>query len=222
MSRVRPIGSSSSSSTAEPLPISLLVRERLAAQNMTVRDLVRALPFQNRSKTVRRLEELQRGRRLPDLLAALTPALNVPPSELEEAMRRTEKLLERRACQERVEHEARAEEHYRTSFRPHAVLTTERRVPTPIFVAVLAGPERLLRLDFPDDLPPGERVSYTCEHCPERVLAFGRVSGFAINERFDRATIHARDGTLLGALPRAVRIGEGSLNGIERLPSIET
>lgn len=198
-----------------PLPIASLVDARMAALGLSERDLARTLPF-GRSKTIRRLDELRRGRRLPDLMAALAPVLHVPAAEIEGAMAETRRVVDERASDAMARIDAGAEARHRTT-RPHVVWTAERTIPRPIFVAVMIGPENLLRLDFPDDLPPGERVAHAAARCPERVLAFGRVLGFAINETPDRATIHARDGTLLGALPEAVRIGQGTLGGLEKL-----
>lgn len=222
MSRLKPLFERMATLVARdtslgPLPIARLLDERMTTCDLSERDLAHALPFANRSKTIRRLEELGKGRRLPDLMAALAPVLGVPATDIEDAMVGTHQLIEERTTHAMARVEAGAEAHYRDTFRSHAVWTVENRIPRPIFVAVMIGPENLLRLDFPDDLLATERVSYASEHCPKSVLAFGRTLGFAVNEALDHATIHTRDGTLLGALSKAVRIGQGTLGGLETL-----
>ena len=49
--------------------------------------------------------------------------------------------------------EARAEAEWRAAFQPHAIIATERSVPSPIFVAALIGVEKILRIDFDTSLP---------------------------------------------------------------------
>ena len=200
-----------------PLPIATLVDGRMAAKGLSERDLVRALPFANRSKTIRRLDELRRGRRLPDLMAALVPVLGVPAAEIKDAMTETRRVIDERASDAMARIEAGAEAHYLATFRPHVIWTTKRTVPRPMVAAIMFGVPKLLRHDFPDDLPATERVAHAAARCPQTIPSFGRALGFAINEAFDHATIHARDGTLLGVLPDAVRIGQGSLGGLEVL-----
>ena len=88
-------------------------------------------------------------------------------------------------------------------------------------VALAGGPEPFLRHDFPTDLAADARVGHARAAMPGKVMCFGRTIGFAVNEAPNRATIHAPDGTLLGILPRAVRLGEASLGGIERVMVVE-
>lgn len=42
-------------------------------------------------------------------------------------------------------------------FRPHAIIATDRSVPSPIFVAALIGVEKILRIDF--DTSPAQPLS---------------------------------------------------------------
>ena len=48
---------------------------------------------------------------------------------------------------EKQEAEAR-DKIWRENFRPHAIILTERTVPSPIFVAAIIGVEKLLRIDL--------------------------------------------------------------------------
>jgi hypothetical protein len=50
-------------------------------------------------------------------------------------------------------HEAR-EAAWRASFRPHAIILTDRKIPQPIFVPALIGVDELLRIDFPPAANP--------------------------------------------------------------------
>ena len=43
--------------------------------------------------------------------------------------------------------EARTEAEWRAAFQPHAIIATDRSVPSPIFVAALIGVEKILRID---------------------------------------------------------------------------
>ncbi len=48
---------------------------------------------------------------------------------------------------EKREAEAR-EKIWRENFRPHAIILTERTVPSPMFVAAIVGVEKLFRIDL--------------------------------------------------------------------------
>ena len=206
----------------EPLPIAALVDEALRERGLLDADLARLLPFANRSKTVRRFGELREGKRLPDYVAALTPALGLDHGDVERAEAGTAAALAERARLARAAHRARAEAHWLATFRPHAIWRTERSVPQSIHVVALAGgPDRFLRHDFPADLPASRRVLHARAALPSRVLAFGRAIGFAVNDAPNYATVHAPDGTLLGILPRAVQTGEATLGGIERVVRVD-
>jgi hypothetical protein len=54
-------------------------------------------------------------------------------------------------------HEAEARDKiWRENFRPHAIILTERTVPSSIFVAAIIGVEKLLRIDLDPDSRTGE------------------------------------------------------------------
>ena len=205
---------------AIPLPVAALLDARTAALGLSDADFARRLPFANRSKTVRRLAEWREGKRLPNLAAALGPALDVPAEAIERAVAATAVVLKQHVAAARAVVDARGEPRWLAGFRPHAEWRIERTVPNPIFpVAFAGGPRPFLRHDFPDRLAPGARVGHARAAMPGKVPCFGRTIGFAVNEAPNRATTHAPDGTLLGILPRAVRLGRASLGGNERMVS---
>jgi hypothetical protein len=80
------------------------------------------------------------------------------------------------------------EEAYRAEFRPHLVVETERRNPSPIFIAALLGTRRLRIVPLPDDTFSGgeearDRVIQATiiqhyESQRRRVPAFGGITGY--------------------------------------------
>jgi hypothetical protein len=72
-------------------------------------------------------------------------------------------------------------------FRPHAIIATERSIPSPIFVAALIGVEKILRIDFDTSLPEETYVHQALAQIPEQTIAFGRPIGVTVNYAPDRA-----------------------------------
>ena len=64
--------------------------------------------------------------------------------------------------------EARAEPEWRADFQPHAIIATERTVPSPIFVAALIGVEKILRIDFDTSFPEETYVHQALAKLPEQ------------------------------------------------------
>ncbi len=73
--------------------------------------------------------------------------------------------------------EARAEAEWRAAFQPHAIIVTERSVPSPIFVAALIGVEKILRIEFDTSLPEETYFHQAVAKLPEQTIAFGRPMG---------------------------------------------
>ena len=65
-------------------------------------------------------------------------------------------------------------------FRPHAIIATDRSVPSPIFVAALIGVEKILRIDFDTSLPEATFVQQALAKIPEQTIAFGRPTGVTV------------------------------------------
>jgi hypothetical protein len=72
-------------------------------------------------------------------------------------------------------------------FRPHAIIATDRSVPSPIFVAALIGVEKILRINFDTSLPEATFVQQALAKLPEQTIAFGRPTGVTVNYAPDRA-----------------------------------
>jgi hypothetical protein len=60
---------------------------------------------------------------------------------------------------------------YRSSFVPHAIILTERKVPQPIFIAAVLGVDRLLRVDFDLTKDPATFVEQALPTLPTSPLS---------------------------------------------------
>ena len=78
-------------------------------------------------------------------------------------------------------------------------------MPSPIFVAVIIGVEKLLRIDL------DATVQQVLERLPERVPAFGNPIGFVINYSPVQAVRFDRNGLPIAILDEAVRPGTATL-----------
>lgn len=178
-------------------PLLNLVRDGLSRLDVSRNELVRRMGYANLEKGRRRLREVEAGelRTARHLSGRLAEALELPLAEVEaviEAERDTQ---------------ARAEEAaYRASFRPHAVLITERNRPGSVMSGMGAGGRR--RIDLPDTVKPEGRLAHVLANLPENGTAFGRVTGFVLNRTPDSAVRYDADGTLVEELDRAVQVGE--------------
>jgi hypothetical protein len=97
-------------------------------------------------------------------------------------------------------------------FRPHAIIATDRSVPSPIFVAALIGVEKILRIDFDTSLPEATFVQQALAKLPEQTIAFGRPTGVTVNYAPDRADRYDLKGDCIEALAEAIRCGKAYFN----------
>ena len=97
-------------------------------------------------------------------------------------------------------------------FRPHAIIATDRSVPSPIFVAALIGVEKILRIDFDTSLPEETFVQQALAKLPEQTIAFGRPIGVTVNYAPDRAVRYDLKGDPIETLAEAIRCGKAYLN----------
>jgi hypothetical protein len=109
------------------------------------------------------------------------------------------------------ERETPTEAEWRIAFRPHAIIATDRSVPSPIFVAALIGVEKILRIDLDTSLPEETFVHQALAKVPDQTAAFGRPIGVTINYSPDRAVRYDLNGNPIETLAEAVRCGEASL-----------
>ena len=130
---------------------------------------------------------------------------------------------------------AAEEADYRAEFEPHAVILTERLIPSPIFVVAFIGVSRLLRIDFDLAGSPDTFVAQALDGLTNKLLefdttlkkarlapevvrhratlpAFGAPTGFVINYAPDHAVRYDIDGNVMEILGRAKRLGSTSFS----------
>jgi hypothetical protein len=106
----------------------------------------------------------------------------------------------------------------RATFKPHAIILTERRCPQPIFVAAFVGVDRLLRIDCDLAAPRASFVRQSLNGISGKVgtdgkiTAFGFPVGFVVNYAANRAIRFDLEGCALELLPKAYCPGRADLS----------
>jgi hypothetical protein len=128
------------------LAIATLVRSRMIELGLSRGELAKRLGYKNIAKGIRRIDALRDGdlEGTKQFLDVLPQALELSAETVKRALDQTVRELE---SAEKQEAEAR-DKIWRENFRPHAIILTERTVPSPIFVAAIIGVEKLLRIDL--------------------------------------------------------------------------
>lgn len=193
----------------EALPIRSLVETRCKELGLSPAAFVGRLGYRNEAKGLRRLDQILAGdfKTLGAVIEHLPEALEVQVEVVKQTVDDTKRQL----------HEAKEQES-RAAFKPHAIIITERSVPSPIFVAAVLGVDRLLRIDFDLSKDPSTFVSQTLSGLNQKlqrwgtsIPAFGKPTGFVINYTHDR---HARfdiDGKLVELKGQHQQLGEVTL-----------
>ena len=101
----------------------------------------------------------------------------------------------------------RGDEGSSLAFRPHAIIATDRSVPSPIFVAALIGVERILRIELDTSLPEQTYVHQALAKLPEQTIAFGRPIGVTVNYAPDRAVRYDLKGDPIETLTEQSNVG---------------
>ena len=128
------------------LAIAALVHSRMIELGLSRGEFAKRLGYKNIAKGIRRIDALCDGdiEGTKQFLDALPQALETSAETVTLALDQTVRKLE---FAEKQEAEAR-DKIWRENFRPHAIILTERTVPSPIFVAAMIGVEKLLRIDL--------------------------------------------------------------------------
>jgi hypothetical protein len=124
-------------SELEPLALTTLITSRCQELRLTRAQLVQRAGYKNVAKGIRRLEgllagDLEAGK---SLIQGLPAALNLPADLINRAVEETRRQIEHARYRAAQEEEAA----WRASFKPHAIILTERNRPEPIFVAAFTG-----------------------------------------------------------------------------------
>jgi hypothetical protein len=202
------------SSSERRLLIDELLTERIAQLRLKKSEVVRRWGYSNIGKGLRRLDQLRVGSFLLDekLLSRLAAAVELPEPAIKDAIAATQYKLE----QEEKGAKYREWLAWCARFKPHAILRTERKIPSPIFVVAFVGAENILRLDFDYTKPQDQWVEEVISKLPQDVIAFGKVTGFFINYAPNRMVEYDHDGTPVQELPEAKRPGRASMVHINR------
>ena len=187
------------------------------------------LGYKNPAKAAGRVDALCWGhltnRKSRAALARLPDALELPAEVVAQAVIETEQVLaeqERQAEEERRLAREKEEAEWRAAFTPHAILQTERTVPSQITICGLTGgARRWLWIDFDLSKPPITFVQQALAALPERtglgsdgkryVTFFGEAVGFIVNYTPDQALRCDLDGQPQEVLSKAYRPGEVGL-----------
>jgi hypothetical protein len=191
------------------LAIAALIRSRLTELGLSRGEFAKRLGYKNIAKGIRRIDAMFEGniegtKQFMDVLPqALETSAEIVTLALDQTVREIE-LAEK--------HEAEArDKSWRENFRPHAIILTERTVPSPIFVAAIIGVEKLLRIDLDPTQGPVSFVRQVLDRLPEGVPAFGKPIGFVINYSPDKAVRFDPNGQPIAILDKAVRPGTAVL-----------
>jgi len=191
------------------LAIATLIRSRMTELGLSRGEFAKRLGYKNIAKGIRRIDALCEGdvEGTKQFLDVLPQALETSAETVKRALDQTLRQLE---LAEKQEAEAR-DKIWRENFCPHAIILTERTVPSPIFVAAIIGVEKLLRIDLDPTQGPVSFVRQVLDRLPEGVPAFGKPIGFVINYSPDKAFRFDRNGQPMAILDKAVRPGTAVL-----------
>jgi len=181
-------------------PLADLIARRSEALGLSEAELLERLGYRNRSKGLARLRAFREARGLEGiehLRKPLAEALGVPVAEVDDAIEGTRDIAR-----------ARADAAYAAGFRPHAILKTEREIPSQITLAAICRADRWRRIDFEDGSNPITYVAQVLAQCPDGLPFFGRVEGFWINYAPERAVEFGRDGNPVASRAGAARTGQ--------------
>jgi hypothetical protein len=189
--------------------IATLVRSRMIELGLSRGELAKRLGYKNLAKGIRRIDVLCGGdvEGTKQFLDALPQALETSAETVKRALDQTVREIK---LVERQEAEAR-DKIWRENFCPHAIILTERTVPSPIFVAAIIGVEKLLRIDLDATQGPVRFVRQVLDRLPEGVPAFEKTAGFVINYSPDKAVRFDSNGQPIAILDKAVRPGTAVL-----------
>jgi hypothetical protein len=191
------------------LAIATLIRSRMTELGLSRGEFVNRLGYKNIAKGIRRIDVLCEGdlEGTKHFLDVLPQALETSAETVKLALDQTVRELELAAKEEA----AARDKIWRENFRPHAIILTERKVPSPIFVVAMIGVEKLLRIDIDATQGPMSFVRQVLDRLPEVVPAFGKPIGFVINYSPDQAVRFDRNGQANEILKEAVRPGTAVL-----------
>jgi hypothetical protein len=191
------------------LAIAALIRSRLTELGLSRGEFAKRLGYKNIAKGIRRIDDLCEGN-----IEGTKQFMEVLPQALETSAEIVTLALDQMVREIELAEQQKAEARdkiWRENFRPHAIILTQRTVPSPIFVAAIIGVEKLLRIDLDAAQGPVSFVRQVLDRLPEWVPAFGKPIGFVINYSPDKAVRFDPNGQPIAILDKAVRPGTAVL-----------
>ena len=194
-------------------PLYLLIHKRRQELGLTMGELAIRCGC-NPAKGARWINAIADGRvdqpRAQEILRRLPAVLHVSAEELEAALAKTTRANE----EKRLAEEARQDAEWRASFKPHAYIDTESKMPSQITMfLVTGGPDKYLMISLDVKQHP---VTYANQAAKiarrtERVRFFGRPIGFIVNYSPDCAIRFDLEGNPVEMFDRAYDPGSSSL-----------
>ena len=111
----------------------------------------------------------------------------------------------------RAEQIAADDKAYRQSFKPHAVILTEHKIPTQITFYAMTGGSRHRIIPFKEGSNPETYAAQAREGLPNVVRFLGRPIGYVVNYTPDFALKFNKEGRLIGRLDRTFRVGQSGV-----------
>ena len=195
-------------------PVFRLIEQKRKERGLRKGELAIRCGCINPEKGVRWIDAIGRGQldhpRAREIIRALPAALEIDQKEFDEALTLTLGQIEERRQKEEAEKDAAR----RTSFKPHAYLTTESRQPSQIVIMGLTGgPDRWLKIHLDVD-----ELTLTFAGQARRiankttsVAFFGKVTGFVVNYSPDESVKFDLEGNPLAAFDHAYSPGQSSI-----------
>ncbi len=184
------------------ISLAQLIQPRMRALGITRGDLARRMGYANIAKGCRRIDQICSGHveMAENLRVALSRGLGVNVEVVDRAIEAT-----------RAEHIAAEDKAYRESFKPHAVILTEKQVPSQIIFYAMTGGSRHRIIPFKEGSSPKTYAAQAREDLPNVVPFFGRPIGYVVNYTPDFALRFSKEGRLVERLDRAFRVGQSTV-----------
>ena len=184
------------------LSIARLIRKRTQDLGITRGELARRMGYANIAKGCRRIDQVCHGQveTAVKLRDALVRGLEVDIAVVDKAIEGT-----------RTEMIAAQDKAYRESFKPHAVILTERNIPSQITFYAMTGGARHRIIPMKEGSSPETIEQQARKGLPDVVLFLGRPTGYVVNYTPEYAEMFNKEGRLVQRLDRAFRVGQSSV-----------
>ncbi len=192
----------------QKLSIENLIISRSTALGLSLSQIISRTGLQNVDKAQRQMKQLFAGEfnKTKSIIDRLPDALELPKTEIDIAIEISKKeiLYE-------------SEKNWRLTFKPHAVILTERNGrPKNIAMAAICNASRFVKFNFPVELKDNDFKSYTFSKLNENQknidLFFFPIQNVIVNLSPDSAIIYDVNGNELSLLNRAVSLANLSAN----------